>query len=93
MSLIWTKEGSYWKIVAIRLEDSSDAGFTPVKTAAAPAVSEPEPRKIGGDPNAVKDITDFYQSWIGNGILPGRRAMRPKARTRAWPLRWKRRKR
>jgi hypothetical protein len=65
MSLLWTKEGSYWKIVAIRLEDSSDAGFTPKKNAAAPPVSEPEPEKIAGDPNAVKDITEFYQAWIG----------------------------
>jgi hypothetical protein len=65
MSLLWTKEGSYWKIVAIRLEDSSDAGFTPEETAAAPPVSEPEPKKIVGDPGAVKNITDFYQSWIG----------------------------
>jgi hypothetical protein len=81
MSLIWTTEGSYWKIVAIRLEDCSDAGFTPVKTAAAPAVSEPEPRKIGGDPNAVKDITDLS---VGRGEKddpcgpnPGRAATTP----------------
>ena len=64
MSLLWTKEGSYFKIIAIRLEDSSDAGFTPGKSAAA-LPAEPEPMKIAGDPNALKDITDFYQSWIG----------------------------
>jgi hypothetical protein len=64
MSLLWTKEGSYWKIVAIRLGDASDAGFTPRKPGAAPAASEPEPQKIAGDPSAVKDITNFYQLWI-----------------------------
>jgi hypothetical protein len=64
MSLLWTKEGSYWKIVAIRLGDSSDAGFTPRKAGAPPAASEAEPPKIAGDPGAVKDIASFYQSWI-----------------------------
>ena len=29
MSLLWTKEGKYWKIVAIRIDDGSDAGITP----------------------------------------------------------------
>jgi hypothetical protein len=56
MSLLWTKGGSYWKIVAIRLEDSSDAGFTPKITAAAPPVSEPEPAKIAGDQRSVLQI-------------------------------------
>jgi hypothetical protein len=65
MLLLWTEEGKYWKIVAIRVEDSGDAGLTPTKTAAAPPVSEAEPEKIAGDPNAVKDITSFYQSWVG----------------------------
>ncbi len=64
MSLLWAEEGKYWKIVAIRLEDSNHASITPGKTAALP-VSEAEPAKIAGDPNAVNDITGFYQSWIG----------------------------
>lgn len=64
MSLLWAKEGKYWKIVAIRIEDSSDAGLTPTKTAGASPVST-NPEKIAGDPNAVKDITSFYESWVG----------------------------
>ena len=36
MSLLWAQEGGYWKIVAIRIEDSSDAGIVP-KNAAAQA--------------------------------------------------------
>jgi len=29
MSLLWTKEGKYWKIIAIRIDDGSDAGIVP----------------------------------------------------------------
>jgi hypothetical protein len=63
MSLLWTKEAKYWKIVAIRIEDASDAGITPNTGAAPPPEAEPD--TIAGDPNAVKDITSFYQSWVG----------------------------
>jgi hypothetical protein len=64
MSLLWTKEGKYWKIIAIRIDDGSHGGITP-KTAPASPVPEAEPDTIAGDPNAVKDITSFYQSWVG----------------------------
>jgi hypothetical protein len=63
MTLLWTKEGKYWKIVAIRIDDGSDAGITP-KTAAAPSSTEAGPKAIAGDPQAVKNITAFYESWI-----------------------------
>src|SRR5215475_5820653 len=33
MSLLWTQEKGYWKIIAIRLEDGSDAGIVPKKAA------------------------------------------------------------
>lgn len=64
MSLVWAREGDYWKIVAIRLEDGSDSGIVPESaTAKLPEVEDPKP--IAGDPAAVKDITAFYQLWIG----------------------------
>ena len=63
LSLLWAEEGGYWKIVAVHVEDASDAGITPKKTASAP-LQEAEPKAIAGDPNAVKDITGFYQSWL-----------------------------
>jgi hypothetical protein len=64
MSLLWAQEGGYWKIIAIRIEDSSDAGLVPNNSAtlAVPAVEEP--RSFAGDPVAVKDFTQFYQDWI-----------------------------
>jgi hypothetical protein len=65
MSLLWTKEGKYWRIVAIRIDDGSDAGITPETTAAASPLPEAEPKTISGDPKAVKDITSFYEFWIG----------------------------
>jgi hypothetical protein len=65
MSLLWTKEGRYWKVIAIRTDDDSDAGITPMTAAAAPQVYEAEPKTVSGDPQAVKDITSFYESWIG----------------------------
>ena len=63
MSLLWAQEGGYWKIIAIRIEDSSDAGIVP-KNAAVTAPAEEEPKSIAGDPGAVKDITQFYQTWV-----------------------------
>jgi hypothetical protein len=64
MSLLWTKEGKYWKIAAIRVDDGSGGGITPQTAAALPS-TEAEPKTISGDPKAVKDITSFYESWIG----------------------------
>ncbi len=64
MSLLWAQEGDYWKIIAIRIEDSSDAGVVPSNAAAQTEPSVEEPRSIAGDPAAVKDITEFYQTWI-----------------------------
>ena len=64
MSLLWAQEGGYWKIVAIRIEDSSDAGIVPNNAAAQAVPSVEEPQNIAGDPAAVKDITEFYQTWI-----------------------------
>jgi hypothetical protein len=54
----------YWKIIAIRIEDSSDAGIVP-KNAAVTAPAQEGPKSIAGDPGAVKDITQFYQTWVG----------------------------
>jgi hypothetical protein len=66
MSLLWTKEGKYWNIVAIRIDDGSDAGITTLRQAAgASPVTEAQPERIAGDPNAVKNITSFYQLWVG----------------------------
>ena len=64
MSLLWAQEGGYWKIIAIRIEDSSDAGLVPNNAAAQTEPSVEEPRTIAGDPAAVRDITQFYQTWI-----------------------------
>jgi hypothetical protein len=64
MSLLWIQEGGYWKIIAIRIEDSSDAGIVPNNTATVAVPAVEEPRSIAGDPAAVKDITQFYQTWI-----------------------------
>ena len=63
MSLLWAQEGGYWKIIAIRIEDSSDAGILP-KQAAVTVPTAEEPKSISGDPSVVKDITQFYQTWI-----------------------------
>ena len=64
MSLLWTEEGDYWIIIAIRIEDSSDAGLVPNNAAAQTEPSVGEPRSIAGDSAALKDITEFYQTWI-----------------------------
>jgi hypothetical protein len=65
MSLLWTKEGRYWRIIAIRIDDGSDVGITPENVAASAPVPNSNPAQIAGDSNAVKDITAFYQYWVG----------------------------
>jgi hypothetical protein len=64
MSLLWAQEGGYWKIIAIRIEDGSDAGLVPNNAVATAVPAEEEPQDIAGDPALVKDVTEFYQSWI-----------------------------
>jgi len=64
MSLLWAQEGGYWKIIAIRIEDGSDAGLVPKDATAHAPPSVEEPRNIAGDSVAVKTITEFYQTWI-----------------------------
>lgn len=63
MSLLWAQEGGYWKIIAIRIEDSSDSGILPQQAAVTVPVEE-APKPIAGDSVAIKDITDFYETWI-----------------------------
>src|SRR6516225_6777804 len=64
MSLLWTKEGKYWQIVAIRIDDGNAAGITPKTDASASAAAAAEPKTIAGDPKAVSDITSFYEAWV-----------------------------
>ena len=64
MLLVWTQERGYWKIVAIRIEDSSDAAIIPHNAAVEVEPVEKEPQKIAADPTAVRDITQFYEDWI-----------------------------
>jgi hypothetical protein len=63
MTLLWTKEGAYWKIVAIRIQDSGDAGITPRTAASKTVPAQAKPENIAGDPGAVRDISDFYELW------------------------------
>ena len=64
MSLLWTQEGGYWKIVAIRLEDGKGTGIVPNNAAAQAEPNVEAPQSIAGDPAAVKNIAEFYQTWI-----------------------------
>ena len=64
MTLLWAKEGDYWKITAIRFEDGSDADIVPRNSAGQVEPSVEEPRNIAGDPAAEKAILEFYQAWI-----------------------------
>ena len=64
ISLLWAQEGGYWKIIAIRIEDSSDARIVPNNAAVQTEPSVQDPISIAGDPDAVKTIAAFYQAWI-----------------------------
>jgi hypothetical protein len=47
MSLLWTKEGKYWNIVAIRIDDDSDAGRTPRgQLQLRPQSRRPSPKRL-----------------------------------------------
>jgi hypothetical protein len=62
VSLLWAEEGKYWKIIAVRIEDSGKAGIIPKTAVASPSESKPE--TFTGDAGVIKDATDFYQTWI-----------------------------
>jgi len=64
LSLLWAKEGDYWKIVAIRLLDASDANITPKAETPQPVSAESAPQRVAGDTNAIRDTTEFYRLWL-----------------------------
>lgn len=64
MSLLWAQEQGYWKIIAIRIEDASDANIVPKNTAAQVEPTEQEPQNIAADPAAINNITQFYLTWL-----------------------------
>jgi hypothetical protein len=64
MSLLWSQEGKYWKIVAIRIEDGTKGEMVPKALAKVPPVQKSEPAKLAEDPSAIKDITGFYSTWL-----------------------------
>ncbi|HEX4773198.1 MAG TPA: hypothetical protein VH351_20360 [Bryobacteraceae bacterium] len=64
MSLLWAQESGYWKIIAIRVEDSGDGDIVPSNAAVQVIPSAEEPQEIAGDPGALTSITEFYQDWI-----------------------------
>lgn len=63
LSLLWTQESDYWKIIAMRVEDQGQAGITP-KIAKSKAAAEPAVPSYQADPAAVKDITNYYETWL-----------------------------
>jgi hypothetical protein len=64
MTLLWAQQAGFWKIIAIRLEDGSDAGIVPKNAKAQTEPPVEEPQSVAGDPAAGKAILDFYQTWI-----------------------------
>ncbi|MGB7439395.1 MAG: hypothetical protein WBR26_04545 [Candidatus Acidiferrum sp.] len=70
VNLLWVEERKYWRIVAISALDAGNADITPHRPI-TPAVAETAPERIAGDPKAIKDITDFYDSWIVKRDLAG----------------------
>ena len=67
--LLWAKEGDYWKIVAIRALDATEANITPTSETPAEVSGEAAPQNSAADPNAVRDITEFYRSWLASRDL------------------------
>jgi hypothetical protein len=65
MALLWAQEGGYWKIIAIRIEESGEGAIVPRKPAGHEGAASEGPKSIAGDPGMVKEITQFYQTWIG----------------------------
>jgi hypothetical protein len=66
ISLLWAKEGDYWKIVSIRALDASEANITPKSEIPKEVSAEAAPQKASADPNAIRDITQFYRTWLAD---------------------------
>jgi hypothetical protein len=62
--LLWAKEGDYWKIIAINALDANDADITPNPETPAEVTAEAAPKEISGNPAAIRDISDFYETWL-----------------------------
>jgi hypothetical protein len=63
MTVLWAQEGGYWKIVAIRLDDSDDTGMVPSKAASKEPLEE-SPKSITADPKSLAAATSFYRDWL-----------------------------
>jgi hypothetical protein len=60
---LWSKEGDYWKIVALKIADEADPKM--VATTATPATPKvlPMPR-VNADPKLIQAVQQFLSAWF-----------------------------
>jgi hypothetical protein len=67
VTLLWTKEGKYWKVVSWELEPSeAKPGATPDVRRAAAVAKRPVKEKYAADPAVVQATHDFLRTWLVN---------------------------
>ena len=60
---LWSKEGNYWKIVALKTADEADPKM--VATAATPATPKVPPMpRVNGDPKLIQAVQQFLSAWF-----------------------------
>jgi hypothetical protein len=65
VTLVWTKEGKYWKVVSWEVEPPEGKPGTTRDTRRA-AVAAARPPKMKGDPGVVQATHDFLHTWLVN---------------------------
>ena len=66
ITLIWTKEGRYWKVVAWEVEGEGSRPGIGRDTRVANAAERTAKRKITADPAVVQASHDFLHTWLVN---------------------------
>jgi hypothetical protein len=65
ITVLWTKEGKYWKVVSWQLEPAeAKPGTTPDVRRAAAAAKRPVRQKLSVDPAVVQTSHDFLHTWL-----------------------------
>jgi hypothetical protein len=60
---LWSKEGNYWKIVALKTADEADPKMVATTASAATPKVPPMPR-VNGDPKLIQAVQQFLSAWF-----------------------------
>lgn len=66
LTLVWTREGKYWKVVSWEVEPPEGKPGTTTRDTRRAALAAARPQKMKGDPAVVQATHDFLHTWLVN---------------------------